>query len=227
MSDSYYFSDHRTSFLPTVQLAVGPVPAVYRLHRNRKWGSKDITRLCAVFWLFCRLFFVVGLEKIRCWLGLASKPKSSAFSTTPIHPVSNSRTNRTLGFEHSLHTFLHDRSRESAGAYAWVRLMHILARSKLFNQTLTYDAIMLEILQPSPPYAHHKSIHPASKLHFDTNVAKLQLVLCGHKWRIEHSFVHLVTKTIPKRIFVSFLQRVSAQNAAAFFVIYDHKYRRP
>jgi len=144
-----------------VQLAVGPVPAVYRLHRNRKWGSKDIPRLCAVFELIFRLSFVVGLEKIRCWLGLASKPKSSAFSATPIHPVSNSRTDRTLGFEQGLHTFLHDRSRESTGACARVRLMHILARSKFLEKALTYDAIMLEMLQPSPPYAHHKSKHLA------------------------------------------------------------------
>ena len=65
--------------------------------------------------------------------------------------------------------------------------MHILARSKLFNQTLTYDAIMLEVLQPSPPYAHHKSKHPASIASIYTSVPKLQHVLCGHKWRTEHS----------------------------------------
>jgi len=41
--------------------------------------------------------------------------------------------------------------------------------------------------QPNPPGVHHKSILQASNLHFDTNVAKLQLVLFCRKRRIEHS----------------------------------------
>lgn len=65
--------------------------------------------------------------------------------------------------------------------------MHILARSELLNKSYTYDAIMLDVVQPSPPGVHHKSIHQASIASIDTNVPKLLLVLFDHKWRIEHS----------------------------------------
>lgn len=66
--------------------------------------------------------------------------------------------------------------------------MHIFARSEPLQEAYTYDAIMTE-RHSIHSGVRHRSKRLASIAWIDTSVPKLQLVLFGHRWRIEHSLV--------------------------------------
>ena len=73
--------------------------------------------------------------------------------------------------------------------------MHVFARAELVDKRQAHPAIMLQMfwLQANHSYGRHKSTPLAWMLYFDTSVPTLLLVLFGHRWRIEHSFSHLMT----------------------------------